>query len=358
MAPVVQRGEGRYEIGSSALAGLALLAAGDTKGTPVVDRIMAVCRSKDASLAPSGSRTTYDTGVLLMFVVEYYRGKAEAPPRGGTRESRPKNPCALPDDVKAWVQDMADWLVGKQQQNGGWGYPAHRPDLSNTQYAMLGLRAARDCGATIPATCFENARALALAWQEQDGPKAKRLLPSVEPGGSPYVIEGGDRARGWTYLLEPYNATGSMTTSGLALLAIAHDALLRPRHLERYDVAAQRVTAQCIQDGFAWLEKHWTVERNPGPSAPNWHYYYLYGLERAAALCGRTLLGLTDWYVEGARYLVKQQKPDGRWGTGALGHGGEYEGSDVLDTSWALLFLKRATRPMPPIQPPVITEGR
>jgi hypothetical protein len=360
MAPVVQRGEPRYKIGTSALAGLALLASGDTRGTPALDKIMTVCRAEDESLGTTGGRTTYETGVLMMFTVEYYRSRAkEAPPKGGTREGRPpKNPCSLPPDVLAWLQQMVDWMVSKQQDNGGWGYPAHRPDLSNTQYAILGIRAARDCGANVPATTFEKALALALAWQAQDGPKARRLLPNADPSGSPYVIEAGDRERGWPYMTAPPPAyTGSMTTAGLALLAVSHDALLRPRHLERYDSAAQRVTEQAVQDGFAWLDKHWTVERNPGPSAPNWHYYYLYGLERAAALCGRSLVGLHDWYIEGARYLVDQQKPEGFWGTGTLGFDNEYEANTLLDTCWALLFLKRATRPMPPIEPPNVTPG-
>ena len=44
--------------------------------------------------------------------------------------------------------------------------------------------------------------------------------------------------------------------------------------------------------------------------------------------------------------------PDGRWSTGNLGTE-EYEASDVLDTAWAILFLKKATRPLEPIAAPV-----
>ena len=36
------------------------------------------------------------------------------------------------------------------------------------------------------------------------------------------------------------------------------------------------------KDGFAWLDVNFAVDRNPGRNAPAWHYYYLYGLERAA----------------------------------------------------------------------------
>ncbi len=111
---------------------------------------------------------------------------------------------------------------------------------------------------------------------------------------------------------------------------------------------------RAVQDGFAWLDKHFSVTQNPGPGAPNWHYYYLYGLERAAVFGGRVLLGKHDWYLTGARYLVGAQHPDGRWHTGTLGTK-EYEASDVLDTAWAILFLKKATRPLEPVKAPVIT---
>lgn len=360
MPAIVQRGEGRYQVGASALAGLALLASGQEPGTPTVDRLLEFVRSVDSQPANAAGRTTYDAAVLIMFVTEYFRHKAGPPKeeKGRTRTAKaPKNPCSLPSEALAWVQSLADFLVRAQKETGGWGYPAHREDNSNTQYALLGLRAARDCGANVPPTTFEKALGMALAWQEPDGPRQRRLLPAAEPGGSPYVVDSPDRARGFPYLREPYLATGSMTTSGIAIMAISHDALLRPRHLERYDASKQNVTTQAIQDAFAWLDKNFDVTRNPPSVAPNWHLYYLYGLERACALAGRPLVGLHDWYVEGARHLVGMQKDDGRWATGALGMPGEFDGSDVLDTAWALLFLKRATRPLQPIPPPVVTSG-
>lgn len=372
MGQVVQRGTGYYQAGTSALVGLALLSAGDRRGAKpdegTVDRIMSACRAGLGPGATSHARTTYDISVLIMFVLEYYRPAPKPSARGGTREGRAENPCSLPPDVKAWVEDLAAWLAASakaqddpgtpSRELGGWGYPHDRPDMSNTQYALLGLRAARDCGCSVDIGAFERALDFALAWQDADGPKARRLLPASEPGGTPYVIDSQDRARGWPYLAQPAAVrTGSMTTAGIAILSIAHDALLRPRALPRYDAARQRQVAQAIQDGFAWLDANWTVARNAGAGAPNWHHYYLYGLERAAALCGRPLVGLHDWYVEGAQHLVGSQKTDGRWSTGALGMPGEMEASDLLDTAWAVLFLERATRALPPVNPPVVTGG-
>lgn len=367
-APVVVHTQAVYQIGCSALCGLALLACGDPpmwrspKKPPVpeaVDRVMAFVKEIDLKNGAMGARTTYEAGSLAMFVTEYYRmPPVEVKPQGHTQQTPgSKNPCNLPPDAMAWLQDLATWLCQVQKDTGGWGYPGNREDFSNTQYALLGLRAARDCGATVPATVFEKALKMALQWQQQDGPKVKRIVPSGDPTATPYVFEAGDRARGFPYLQGPtVPSTGSMTTSGIAILSIAHDALMRPKRLSRFDPPLENQTTHAIEDAFCWLDKNWTVARNPGADAPNWHLYFLYGLERSGALAGRGLIGQHDWYVEGAKHIVGMQKPDGRWSTGALG-GGETEGSDVLDTAWALLFLKRATRPAPPIAPPNVTEG-
>lgn len=358
---VSHQGNLHYEIGTTALAGLALLAAGDEPGSAAVDKALAYCKSKDLVRGQSGARTTYDTGTLLMFVTEYYRPRGkEQRGAGKERYAKPakgkggRGPCALPEDAFAWVRDMAQWLARQQQAAGGWGYPQNREDFSNTQYALLGLRAARECGVPIPPMVWMRALERALALQEKEGEKVLRTLRSPDGKGPVYKIDGGDRARGWGYTEDSNVATGSMTTAGIAILAICHTALLDPKRFPQYTRTLENQVTRAIQDGFSWLDLHFSVTRNPGRAAPPWHYYYLYGLERAAVLGGRDLLGDHDWYVEGARYLVGAQRGDGSWHTGFLGTS-EYEANDALDTAWAILFLARATRPAKPIQPPAVT---
>ena len=349
-----------YAVGTTALGGLALLAAGDEKGDDAVDRAMAYCQRHDKERAGAGSRSTYDTGTLLMFATAYHRGKATVKrgrPRKTVTAKDRGNPCKLPPEAAAWIRDMAMWLISVQERDGGWGYPKPREDMSNTQYALLGLRAARDCGARVPGQVFKRVAERVVALQEPDGPKVKRTLGGQKPGERIYKIDGGDRARGWSYLANPYMATGSMTTAGISSLAICHDALSNPRRLPIYSAQLSNRVRRAVQDGFAWLDIHFTVARNPPSNAPAWHYYYLYGLERAAILAGRVLIGEHDWYLTGARYLVGKQREDGRWSTGALG-GKEFEASDAIDTAWAILFLQKATRPMPPIEGPVVTPSK
>ena len=109
---------------------------------------------------------------------------------------------------------------------------------------------------------------------------------------------------------------------------------------------------------------HYTLMRNPGAPGRMWQYDYLYGLERAFVILGKRTIGTRDWYREGARMLVKEQQVDGRWQP--QGHLGQFGGrasgaagfrTDLLDTCFALLFLKRATiKPKRPVlEGPVTT---
>jgi hypothetical protein len=350
----------RFEIGLTSLVGLALLAESEGKPDPAADRALAYCRTTD--LARAMGRATYDTGVLLMFATEHVRSRpAQDPPRKGGRarkedkDAKDADACRLPDDVRVWVQALVEHLVASRKEPGTWGYPMYDDDHSNTQYAFLGLRAARDCGAAVPEAVFERAVHTILARQEKDGPKVMRKVPSTKPGERSYGMDSGDRARGWRYR-DPFTVTGSMTTAAIAILAIANDALLRPVRAAGYTPQLERDVQRSVQDGFAWLDHRWTVDRNPGDNAIDWHLYHLYGLERACVFGGRDLVGDHDWYLEGAAKLLAMQRGDGRWGTGWKGVE-HYEASDLADTAWAILFLKKATRPLPPIRAPVVTPG-
>ncbi|MBA4191879.1 MAG: hypothetical protein C0467_28195 [Planctomycetaceae bacterium] len=63
-------------------------------------------------------------------------------------------------------------------------------------------------------------------------------------------------------------------------------------------------------------------------------YYFLWSLERVGVVYGLEKIGDTNWYDLGADELVAAQNPGGAWGKGAR--------NDVVDTSFALLFLSRS----------------
>ena len=50
----------------------------------------------------------------------------------------------------------------------------------------------------------------------------------------------------------------------------------------------------------------WSVNNNPERGG-DWHYYYLYGLERAGILYDTNMIGKHDWYLEGAKLLLDAQ---------------------------------------------------
>lgn len=196
-----------------------------------------------------------------------------------------------------WIQDLADRLVSWQEPQG-WGYPGGG-DLSNTQYAALGLRAAALSGAEVPER----------VWHDL----AKSLERYSDKEGG-YGYRGG---RG---------SSGSMTCAGLGTLAICDAMLTRLGKITRRQMGG---FAERKENSAEWLAKHFTVTRNPGGNG--WLFYYLYGLERVGALAGLRTIGEHDWYAEGAAFLVRSQGSEGAWA------------SNVNDTAFALLFLSRAT---------------
>jgi hypothetical protein len=122
-----------------------------------------------------------------------------------------------------------------------------------------------------------------------------------------------------------------------------------------------------IWDGLAWMDRNWSPFTNPR-SRYGYHIYYLYCVERAMDIMGHRLLGKRLWYPLGAKEILKRQRhakvqvpkekgkgteerPGVFWNTNAT-----HDPKDVLDTCFALLYLKRATQGLAP-PPAVVTKG-
>jgi len=198
-------------------------------------------------------------------------------------------------------------------------------DNSNSQYAALGLRACSEAGIKLPKESLGLARKWWLDCQH-GGDKEKKVATgkiTADP-------------RGWCYdVKDGHPAYGSMTAGAIGSVAIL-DYLLDLDWKKDPSVAS----------GLAWLTAHYTVTENFGPpqeraaGTAEFYYYYLYALERAGILAGTEVLGTHKWYLEGAKVLVEAQQPDGSWT-----HGGEWN-KPSWNTCFAILFLKRATRPL------------
>jgi hypothetical protein len=168
-----------------------------------------------------------------------------------------------------------------------------------------------------------------------------------------------DRARGWGYVAN-MPAYGSMTAGGVGSVVICRSELLGTRD---YPMGLDAKAEQSARDGLAWLGANFRVDTNPGTASPKgialgmagpqWHYYYLYAMERAGMLAYVEWMGEHDWYGEGAEFLLKEQLGSGAWTQdGARGAipmrraGPADDVQAVQATCFALLFLKKGTLPV------------
>jgi hypothetical protein len=198
-------------------------------------------------------------------------------------------------------------------------------DNSNSQYAALGLRACFEAGIKFPRETL----ALTRKWwlECQHGADKDKKVATGKLAADP---------RGWCYdVKDGHPAYGSMTAGAVASVAILD-----------YLLEIDWKKDPSVSSGLAWLTQHFSVTENVGPpqerpaGTAEFYYYYLYGLERAGILAGTETLGAHPWYIEGAKVLVEAQAQDGSWQ-----HGGEWN-KPVWNTCFAILFLKRATRPL------------
>lgn len=290
--------------------------------------------------------STYECGILLMLVEAHATARATKAMKAAKSDKRP--PLALTKGEKALVAGAVQWLRAMQSRTGGWRYGEPifedpngiHQDTSATQISLLGLVSAARLGEKVPPEVFLKAAQWNLETQEKDGPAAKAVAPPGSEGKSVAIREG-DKARGWGYCPgsadgEETRTSGGMTASGVCSLILAKSQLVKSPLLTK-DLAGR--VDQAIYDGLAWLDLHWTVEENPGGARS--HYYYLYALERVGVLGQIDLIGAHRWYVEGAKHLLGAQADDGHWNSDT-----EIEPADVIDTCFALLFLKKATLPV------------
>ncbi|MCK6480645.1 MAG: terpene cyclase/mutase family protein [Planctomycetes bacterium] len=348
--------EGQGSLGPPALALYTLRACGAPREDPDVRRGFQRLRERYDSLRKQRQGLdNYGVSLAILALEAHYA--AEEDP--GAKDRYGASPAArrMPEADLDWMRELTRWLLEAQVKRGGFSYwsPAQGSsyDHSNSQFSLLALKAASRSGVEIPKAAWRRALEHFLDTQEDRGPPAGRFEP--EGGGEGYGSRlrevAKDEARGWGYVNRA-PATGSMTAGGVSSLVICRSELLGT---SGYPAALDLKAVKGIRDGLAWLGLRFDLEQNPGPPGAQalrelWHYYWLYGLERAGVLSGATFLGRHDWYLEGATFLLDGQRDDGSWlGQAALdavpwkGAGPDPSTANFLDTCFALLFLKRAT---------------
>lgn len=283
-------GDKVHPLGRTSLALLALLHGGISITDPkivtaidfLIDRLDAASSTR-ASKEPIPTRSTYETGLTLMLL--YDLGPS---PRYVSR--------MLP---------LAQYLISTfDKSQRMWGYPEGGRDVSNTQYALLGLRAAarRNLRPNDFDTTLHQSLLGILNCQRPDGGVA------YQPGQF---------------------SRASMTVAALALMRFFEDEL-DDFHAATKDLARAR---KAMKGAKAWIDANYSVEdhREGLSRGSSYYYYYIYGLERYGAFCELREIAGHDWYSEGAEFLLAQQNANGSFGT------------TIDDTCFAILFLRKAS---------------
>ena len=207
---------------------------------------------------------------------------------------------------------------------GGAGYGGDgRPDLSNTSFLIDALVAG---GSQTDDEAIQRALVFVSRCQNLKGPgNDTKFGPLVNDGGFYYTIpDESEDATGDRYTenggLRSY---GSMTYAGYKSLIYAGLTASDPR----------------VKAAKEWIEKHYTVDDNPGQGDAGLYYYYH---AFAAALAAAKLEAVEsngtshDWRSDLVAELAKRQNEDGSW---TNSNGRWMENDPNLATAFALIAL-------------------
>ncbi|MBA4186925.1 MAG: hypothetical protein C0467_02800 [Planctomycetaceae bacterium] len=363
-----------WGVGYTALAGIALLECGVPTSDPGLKKALAAVRF----YADSGDLVdTYEVSLAILFLDRMNGGK--------------------PDRTR--IQYLAARLMAGQTMNGGWGYkvpklslveqattlsalrkmstpqPTPIPSVRDRPYSLgLCIKTSDDViPQTPPKIDLEKGRTDALrtlspamrAWpvflhanQVTMGDPDKKVADcnsnthfatlavwaarkhDVPVEQSLTLLarrfrtsQSADGAWGYSYIKGGGGGTPSMTCVALLGLAVGH--VIDP------EVGVPPEKDPKVVNGFAWLSKRigapaGTIDNRPEIKAVG-GLYYMWAMERIAVIYDVTRLDKKDWYLWGAEILLGHQKADGSWEEG--GYHGQHP---VLNTSLALLFLRRA----------------
>ena len=368
-----------HRFGKTALATLTLLHGGRSGEDPVVAEGLRFLRRRWRETMSGHGLRAGATYSLSLFAMALHRlGEQGVATGSAPGRISATNPLGLEGWARDAVRSVHRWLLRTRNSDGLYAYPlggVGPSDLSNTQYALLGLWAGTRCGEQVASGTLAALADALLAAQASKGRHARRWRDE-DVRGPEGERTTRDRARGFAYRSLAsgirYPVTGAMTAGGLSSLLIVK-ALLD----EQGDLDGERAARldRGIWDALAWLTVRYDVSRNPvgdgGEHLPEavrkqfeaggdvidqagWHAYYLYALERALVIGGKRYLGTSDWYVEGAELLLASQDPGGGWSRGARrdvgGQGAASYPDPLVDACFSLLFLQRATlRPRSPL---------
>lgn len=314
-------------VGMTSLGSLVFLNSGASESHFTVQDAIGYITSyvqPDGSISIGYPYSTYETSLSVMALVATHN---------------PSHTATI-NNAANWLKD-SQWdescLWGSVNMDnwhyGGFGYGSHtRPDLSNTQFALMALDSVTSISKGD--LLWDKAQVfLARDQMRQQDVSIPDLAYTVtwDPSYNIYN-DGGFVYFPGTSLSTTGTSYGSMTAAGIWGLRLCDVPPSDPR-----TVAA-----------LNWLLSNYTWDNNPGmtPDGRRFQYYYYLGLSKALTMTLPTeFFDGHDWYADMSAKLLALQHPDGHWINTYTGHGGE--GDPALCTSYSVLSLQVREIPAP-----------
>ena len=246
------------------------------------------------------------------------------------------------------MKKILAYILKGQLAFGAWYYPNQNGngDTSITQYAALGLWSAERAGLDVPRSAWDRMAVWHLKTQLKNGSfsyhpgEPQHSVPgaAVTLGGAANVLLArlylfGDGAKE-----EPTEHSGPPKKRFGILEAVELDEPADKNNSARNDADYRPQSTTTFIDRSVVAARNWSAVNFRLPPPGTYKMYYLYALERMAALGTMESLGPHDWYREGAQFLVKNQSADGTW-TLANRDG-------TVGAAFGILFLTRSTAQM------------
>ena len=229
--------------------------------------------------------------------------------------------------LKAEQWDESKGIDTSDPRFGGTGYgEKSRPDLSNTSFMLDALKAA---GLPQSDPAYQRAIVFIRRCQNQSGEGANDLPvgKEINDGGFFYTPVGDPMGTTTEGGLRSY---GSMTYAGLKSFLYAG---VQPDDFR-------------VQAAYQWIQKHYTLQENPGQGDAGLFYYYHTFAKALAALDVEVVVDdkavRHSWREDLVKTLLSKQNPDGSW----INTNRRWMETDPqLVTAFALMSLGQATRP-------------
>jgi len=315
--------------GRMSLSAYAMIKAGESPQDPVIQSVVEkVARRAGGKNYRPGSDGIYGAGVELMLL-------EAADGRKYRRE----------------MESIVAYLIKHQHSSGAWDYVGgfRGGDTSQCQYAMLGFWAAERAGIKVDRSVWDRGAQWFLRTQTNEGafvyhPKGSRG-DDLAPTHSMTAAGVGSLLIARMHLHPNENDPGAQkppkkpkTNKFGVLESVDLDEVEKPDGTkisgpEDYNPkAGAGALLGAANRGAGWIARRFTV------SGTRWKLYYLYTLERMAALMNVRMIGGHDWYREGAAYLVKSQNQgNGTWHSPS---------GEIAATALGVLFLTKSTAKM------------